>query len=287
MNNKSNEIILVQKVTRNQNGVDFTVIKNTLLFKKQKNVIKQHDLRVNASKVLFKNIFGYGYDFPIKDILEQKIIPSKIILETLNNDTILIFVYFNTCTNKINSVIDRLKNERCIGIDIGKKNTFAITNNISKKPILIKGTAMQKFYCEEPDIFKGYLKNSITFLQKYINENRIDTVYVGDMKKYEPYATIVDELLKLKNVKIVLVDEENTSKASFLDNDLSFGQNLGETKFSGKRINRSTYKTRNGIILSADINASYNILTKGNQLAFYNNPDIKIESVIIDISEIK
>jgi len=282
MSKKSNELVIIQKITRKQNCVDFAVIKNTLLFKKDKSVIKQHDLRVKASKLLFKDIYGYGYDFPLREILDEQTIPSKIILEAIGENTILIFIYFNKYTDKINNSIDCLKQERCIGIDIGKKHTFAIANNINKKPILIKGTLMPRFYCEDVYKFKECLTNSISFMQKYINENKIDTVYVGDMQQYEPYATIVQTLLTLKNVKVIVINEANTSKSSFLDNDLQFG---GQ-EFSGKRINRSTYKSKNGTTLSADINAAYNIIIKGNQFAFYNDIGIQIESEIVDITEI-
>lgn len=281
MSKRPNELVIIQKITRNQNGIDFAVIRNTLLFNKQKSVIKQRDLRVKASKILFKNIYGYGYPIPFGEILDEKTIPSKIILENIDEYIILIFIYFNTHTKKISKAMDKLKNERCIGIDIGKKNTFAITNNLSKKPIIINGTMMQKLYYEDLYLFNKYLKNALSFLQNYINKNKIDTIYVGDMKKYEPYSTIVDSLFELKNVKVVLIDEENTSKASFLDSDICVSD-----KFTGKRINRSTYRSGNGTLIDADINASYNIILKGNQLAFSNCCYTHTKPEVFDISKL-
>ena len=97
-----------------------------------------------------------------------------------------------------------------------------------------------------------------------------------------PYNIILKRVKKLENVKIVVIDEANTSKASFLDKDII----CSEGEFSGKRISRSQYKSKDGTIFSSDINAAYNILIKGNPFALFDCKKPKIETIDYNITEI-
>ncbi len=67
---------------------------------------------------------------------------------------------------------------------------------------------------------------------------------------------------QLRGIKVITTEESYTSQSSFLD-----GDNLpkyGEKKpdFSGKRVTRGLYKTRENKLLNADVNGSYNIIKK-------------------------
>ena len=97
-----------------------------------------------------------------------------------------------------------------------------------------------------------------------------------------PFSKIKNNLeyrCKINNIKLVLQEESFTSKASFLDNDymLSYKKNeklgyvlrtiddkveLKKDQFAGKRIKRGLYKSRNGILINADMNGALNILKK-------------------------
>ena len=59
-------------------------------------------------------------------------------------------------------------------------------------------------------------------------------------------------------IHAVTVNESYTSRASFYDGDVP----ARETEFSGIRFRRSLYRTRDGRIVNADINAALNILNK-------------------------
>lgn len=70
---------------------------------------------------------------------------------------------------------------------------------------------------------------------------------------------------KLNGINYVEIVESYTSKASFLDNDdiPNFDKNNNQQySFSGKRIKRGLYKTKNNKIINADLNGSLNILKK-------------------------
>jgi len=76
-----------------------------------------------------------------------------------------------------------------------------------------------------------------------------------------------------KDIAVILAEESYTSRASFLDGDLIPTYKLGNQTnhpFSGKRVKRGLYRTKNNTIINADINAAANILRKVVQNAFAN-----------------
>ncbi|MCP1125560.1 transposase [Bacillus sp. 3103sda1] len=74
---------------------------------------------------------------------------------------------------------------------------------------------------------------------------------------------------KRNGIAVQVVEESYTSKASFLDNDVipTYGEE-DILVFSGKRIKRGLYRTKENKLLNADVNGSYNILKKAVPKAF-------------------
>lgn len=123
-----------------------------------------------------------------------------------------------------------------------------------------------------------------SFLSLYFDEVSVEKVFVGknvgwkqevDLGKKTnqtfvniPYNTFISQLTykcKLRGIEVVDQEESYTSKASFVDYDEIpvYGEIEEKHQFSGKRISRGLYKTKQGFLLNADINGSYNILVKG------------------------
>jgi len=69
----------------------------------------------------------------------------------------------------------------------------------------------------------------------------------------------------MRGIEVVEQEESYTSKASFIDYDnIPVWKNDGKKhSFSGKRVKRGMYKTKDGITINADVNGSYNIMVKG------------------------
>ncbi len=65
-------------------------------------------------------------------------------------------------------------------------------------------------------------------------------------------------------ILVVSQEESYTSKASFLDLDPIpvYGNALGDWQPNGRRVRRGLYKSDGGIVIHADVNASYNISRK-------------------------
>ena len=87
-----------------------------------------------------------------------------------------------------------------------------------------------------------------------------------------PHNLLIEMIIykaKRKGIAVQVVEESYTSKASFLDNDVI--PTYGEEDipiFSGTRIKRGLYRTKENKLLNADVNGAYNILKKAVPKAF-------------------
>jgi len=120
-------------------------------------------------------------------------------------------------------------------------------------------------YCKAYDIEnivigknKGWKQNST--MSKSSNQKFISI----------PYEKLIHQL-KYKGeelgIRIIEIEESYTSKSSFIDGD----EMVKDTDFSGKRISRGRYRSKNGILINADVNGSYNILRKCNAQFSYES----------------
>src|SRR3989339_733405 len=139
---------------------------------------------------------------------------------------------------------------------------------------------------------KDFIHKSSKFIINYCIENNLDTIVVGNNKNWKqdielgkrtnqnfvqiPYSMLISQL-EYKGldvgIKVIVSEESYTSKASFLDNDILpkyTKDNEEKHDFSGKRIRRGMYKSKNGILINADVNGSYNIVRKVFPKAFAN-----------------
>lgn len=94
-----------------------------------------------------------------------------------------------------------------------------------------------------------------------------------------PFATFLNMLeykLNAEGIHFETFEESYTSKASFLDGDTipTYGDK-DIPKFSGKRVKRGLYVSKNGITLNADVNGACNILRK------HFDKDVKINHKIL------
>lgn len=123
-----------------------------------------------------------------------------------------------------------------------------------------------------------------SFLSLYFDEMAIEKVFIGKNVGWKqglalgkktnqtftqiPFTTFISQLsykCQLKGIEVIEQEESYTSKASFVDQDdiPIYGKSEQKPTFSGKRIRRGLYQTKNGLLLNADVNGSYNILVKG------------------------
>lgn len=124
---------------------------------------------------------------------------------------------------------------------------------------------------------KDYLHKSSRRIVNFLVSNNISTLVIGYNEEWKqninlgkknnqsfvniPFYTFINQLdykCKLEGINVILTEESYTSKCSFLD-----GETLEEhDNYLGKRIKRGLFKSAEGKLINADLNASLNILKK-------------------------
>lgn len=152
------------------------------------------------------------------------------------------------------------------------------------------------------------LHKSCKYIINYCIDNNIDTVVCGMNKDFQRYSNLgkvnnqkftqipfgkirdtLSYLCELNGINFIEQEESYTSKASFWDRDeipVFSSESKVNYNFSGKRVHRGLYHSKNGMLLNADLNGSLNILRKCNVVsleALYSrgvlNPPLRIRVV--------
>jgi len=82
-----------------------------------------------------------------------------------------------------------------------------------------------------------------------------------------PYATLIHQVSykgEEASIEVALQEESHTSKCSFLDNEPIKHHEV----YAGKRISRGLFRSKQRIIINADVQAGYNIIKKSEPKAF-------------------
>jgi putative transposase len=138
------------------------------------------------------------------------------------------------------------------------------------------------------------IKSSITFAVKrlfdYLNYANVKEIYLGDFNGIKEkvvarnFYFIPHHFLRRKikdycqkfNIKFNLQEESYTSKTSFYDLEKPIKQ-----EFSGERIERGLFRTKNGLLIHADINGAGQILCKKYNVL--NRDNILLKPFYIDL----
>ena len=170
----------------------------------------------------------------------------------------------NQYYNKENAKLQSVKDKQKYGSKFTKRQLFlAEKRNNRVNDYISKAAKYVIDYCINNDIGILVLGYNKTFqngvnLGKANNQNFVNLPF-GKLCRKLKY------LCELNGITFVEQEESYTSKASFWDKDKIpvYGTNV-TSKFSGKRIHRGMYKTSDGRLLNADVNAALNILRKSN-----------------------
>lgn len=128
---------------------------------------------------------------------------------------------------------------------------------------LHKVTSFLSLYFDEMSVEKVFIGKNVGWKQEVALGKKTNQTFVNI-----PFNTFITQLTykcKLRGIEVIEQEESYTSKASFVDQDEIpvYGETEEKPQVSGKRISRGLYKTKQGFLLNADVNGSYNILVKG------------------------
>ena len=240
---------------------------------------KQKDLNCKCFRIFYKNnnfVCELIYEKEINDQTDSTGKAASVDLGLEN----LFTVAFNYNKKGISFKGTKLKSiNQYFNKEKGKLQSLLPKNEYCSKRIL------HLFYKREEQLRNviGYYSNR---LMDILVKERISTLVIGHNKNWKdkinigkvnnqnfvsiPFNKIID-IIKYKaedlGIKCIEQEESYTSKASFLDNDNIPTFNEDENQkhtFSGKRISRNLYKTKNNQIIDADLNGALNIMKKAN-----------------------
>ena len=150
----------------------------------------------------------------------------------------------------------------------------------------IKRQTMQQYliFNKRKNRVNDYINKTCRYIINYCLSNDIGTLVIGYNQSFQnktnlskrnnqiftqlPFGKIrekLEYLCKRYNINYMLQEESYTSKASFFDNDELPIYNMDNPQtyeFSGKRIKRGLYQTKNNYCFNADCNGALNILRK-------------------------
>lgn len=168
--------------------------------------------------------------------------------------------YFNKIKSKLQSELALQYPNRHTSNRINK---LTIKRNNKVDDYIHKATCIVKQIC---------LDNNISKIVVGLNKQWKTDINIGKQNNQNfvgiPHSRMIEMLVyKLGEIgcEVIVREESYTSQASALDLDFIptyNSKNEGNFTFSGKRIKRGLYKTKDGILLNADVNGSYNILRK-------------------------
>ena len=152
----------------------------------------------------------------------------------------------------------------------------------------IKGTTklQSRLAIKRANQIRDYVGKTGKCIIQYCIKNDIGTLVFGFNKDFQqdsslgtknnqnfvniPFGQLKNELkylCELNGINFIEQEESYTSKASFLDRDEIPVYDEDDPQvytFSGKRIKRGLYKSKDGTLINADVNGALNILRKSN-----------------------
>ena len=159
--------------------------------------------------------------------------------------------------------------------------------SILNKQGIKKSNRIEKINNKFKGIQNNFLNHTTKYITDYCKEHNIGTIILGYNNKFQYKSNIgskqnqifthfafkkfkekLETQCKKHDITLIIQEESYTSKSSFLDNDIlptHTTKHHTKYQFKGKRIKRGLYKTNNGTLINADVNAACNIIRKSKQ----------------------
>ena len=185
----------------------------------------------------------------------------------------------NQWFNKENARLQSIKDKQGFGKrTTNRQKAIARDRNNKVNDYMSKAARKIIDYCIANDIGTLVVGYNETFqrgsnLGEQTNQNFVNIPY-GELRDKLQY------LCELNGIMFVKQEESYTSKASFWDKDdipVYNADNPQGYEFSGNRIHRGMYKTKDGITFNADVNGALNILRKSSVVSLetlYSRGDV-------------
>lgn len=171
-------------------------------------------------------------------------------------------------------------------INQGFCKSLSKVQSVYDKQNVKSGKVKQRLIMKHNNALNDYISKTARYVVNYCLSKNIGNIVVGYNETFQknvnlgrktnqtfcnlPFGILRNKLeymCKLEGINFVKQEESYTSKASFFDKDIIPTYNYDnpqEYTFSGKRVKRGLYVTKNNYRFNADINGALNIMRKSS-----------------------
>ena len=146
-----------------------------------------------------------------------------------------------------------------------KKSNFQDTKRIQKLHLKRNNKINTIFHRISRLLIDYCIENNLGTIIIGYNEGWKQNINIGKKNNQKfvqiPFLRLINQVKyksELIGITVITINENHTSKCSFLDNE----EIRHHKKYVGKRISRGLFRTSNGTLINADVNAGYNIMKK-------------------------
>ena len=275
-------------------------------FTNQECIIKNN--KIKFPKTRLKLPFTYDYkgrhirtevirkynDFELKLVFEQDPKPKFKKTDVVAAIDLGVNNIVAITTNKGQSLLVKDKSLKSINQFANKEIARIHSAQTTLKPNskVVSSKQLMKLYQKRHRRIEHFMYCTASIVLKFCLNNNVSKLVIGKNKDWKqdvklkkkdkqnfiqiPFNRLIFKIKKRLSrygIEVLEQEESYTSKASALDFDklLVYNGKSANSKFSGRRTKRGLYKTKEGILVNADLNGSLNIMRK----AF---PEIEFET---------
>ena len=201
-------------------------------------------------------------------------------------------------TNKGQSLLVKDKSLKSINQFANKEIARIHSTQTILKPNskVVSSKQLMKVYQKRNRRIEHFMYCTASIILKFCLENNVSKLVIGKNKDWKqevklkkkdkqnfiqiPFNSLISKIkekLSCYGIEVLEQEESYTSKASALDFDKIpvYNDKSADTKFSGKRAKRGLYKTKQGILINADLNGALNIMRKAFPKIEFETTDLR------------
>ena len=201
-------------------------------------------------------------------------------------------------TNKGQSLLVKDKSLKSINQFTNKEIARIQSAQTTLKPNnkVVSSKQLMKVYQKRNRRIEHFMYCTASIVLRFCLDNNVSKLVIGKNKDWKqevklkkkdkqnfiqiPFNSLIfkiKEKLNCYGIEVLKQEESYTSKASALDFDKLpvYNRKSANVKFSGRRAKRGLYKTKNNILINADLNGALNIMRKAFPKIEFETTDVK------------
>ena len=161
---------------------------------------------------------------------------------------------------------------------------------------VVSSKQLMKVYQKRNRRIEHFMYCTVSIVLKFCLNNNVSKLVIGKNKDWKqninfrkkdkqnfiqiPFNSLISKIKEKLNcygIEVLEQEESYTSKASALDFDKIpvYNDKSADTKFSGNRTKRGLYRTKQGILINADLNGALNIMRKAFPKIEFETKDLR------------